>query len=132
MVLIVVPPKRVDLLLRVLQRREPVHVQTLFPKSSVERFDRGVVRRFAAPTEVEDDSVGIRPQIHGRTDKLGPVVAVDPLRESALESEALERRGNLLATKPVAEVDREALTSEEVDHRKRAESSPIGQWVGDK
>ena len=49
MILIVVPPKRVDLLLRVLERREPMHVQTFLPEPPVERFDGGVVRGLAAP-----------------------------------------------------------------------------------
>ena len=47
MVLIVVPPKRVDLLMCVLPRREPMHVQTFLPKAPVEGFERGVVRRLA-------------------------------------------------------------------------------------
>src|SRR5215203_5828447 len=38
MMLIVVPPKRVDLLLRVVHRCKPVHVQTLFPEATVERL----------------------------------------------------------------------------------------------
>ena len=49
MILIVVPPKHVDLLLRVLERREPMHVQTFLPEPPVERFDGGVVRGLAAP-----------------------------------------------------------------------------------
>ena len=43
MMLIVVPPKCVDLLLRVVERGEPVHVQTLFAEPAVEGFDRRVV-----------------------------------------------------------------------------------------
>src|SRR5215207_8782887 len=117
MMLIVVPPKRIDLLLRVLHRCKPVHVQTLFPEAPVERLDRRVVRRLAAAAEVEDDSVGVRPQVHRGTDELGPVVAVNPLRQSALESKALERGGYRMAAEPLSDLDREALTGEEVDHR---------------
>ena len=43
MILIVVPPKRVDLLLRVLERREPMHVQTFLPEPPVERFVGGIL-----------------------------------------------------------------------------------------
>ena len=57
MMLIVVPPKGIDLLLRVVQRREPVHIQTLLSKPTIEGFNRRVVGRFAAPAEVEDDAV---------------------------------------------------------------------------
>ena len=80
MVLIVVPPKRVDLLLRILKGSEPVDVQTLFAEAAVERLDRRVVRGLATATEVQYDAVGVRPQIHGAADKLCPVVAVDALR----------------------------------------------------
>ncbi len=52
MMLIVVPPKGVDLLLRVLQRREPMHVHTFFAEAPVERLDGGVVGRLAAAAEI--------------------------------------------------------------------------------
>ena len=91
MMLIVVPPKRVDLLLRVLERREPMDVQTLLSKPTIEGFDRGVVGRLAASAEVEDHAVGVRPQVHRGTDELGPIVAVDALRQSAFEAQTLER-----------------------------------------
>src|SRR5229473_2829661 len=50
MMLIVVPPERVDLLLGVVDRCEPVHVQAFFAEPSVERFDRRVVSRLILVT----------------------------------------------------------------------------------
>src|SRR5688572_24984003 len=50
MMLIVVPPKRIDLPLRIVDRREPMHVQTLLAKPPVERFDRGIVGRHVVLT----------------------------------------------------------------------------------
>ena len=79
MMLIVVPSPGIDLGLRVLDRYEPVHVETLLPKPTIKRFDRRVVGRLAAPTEVERDAVRVGPQIHRRTDELRAVVAIDPL-----------------------------------------------------
>jgi hypothetical protein len=73
MVLIVVPPKRVDLHRRVVDRREPMYVQTLVAEPAVKRFDRGVVGRLASTTEVEDDAVGVRPQIHRGADESVPL-----------------------------------------------------------
>src|SRR5215216_1938683 len=102
MMLIVVPPKRIDLLLRVLERREPVHVQTLLSEPTVEGFDRGVVGRFAATTEVQDDAVGVRPEVHRGTDELRSVVAVNALRHSSLETQALERGRDILSTQALA------------------------------
>src|SRR5215467_4438709 len=106
--LIVVPPKRIDLLLRVVHRRKPMHVQTLFAEPSVERFDGRVVGRFASTTEVEDDPFGVRPEIHRGTDELGTVVAVDALRQSALEAESLERGDDVATTQALPDVDRQA------------------------
>ena len=94
MVLIVVPPKRIDLLLRIVERREPVHVQTLFPKPTIERLDRGVVRRLPAATEVENHAVRVRPQVHRGTDELAAIVTVDPLRQT---HGALEQVGGAVA-----------------------------------
>lgn len=127
--LIVVPPKRVDLLLRVVQRREPVHVQTLFAKSSVERFDRGVVGQFAATTEVLDDTVGVRPQV--RRGATTAVVAVDPLRRAACKAKALERGDNDPATQTLADVDGQAFPREEIEHVEGAEASAVRQLIGD-
>ena len=103
--LIVIPPKRVDLLLRVINRREPMHVQTLFAESSVERFDGRVVGRLTAATEVEDDAVRVGSQIHRGADELGAVVAVDALRQAALEAQALERGHDVAPAQALAGVD---------------------------
>ena len=132
MMLIVVPPKRINLLLRVVDRREPMHVQTFFAESSVERLDRRVVRRLAPTTEIENDAVGICPEIHCGADELRAVVAVDPLRQPAFEAQSLERGHNIATTETVAHVDREAFTREQIEHGQGAESSPIGELIGHK
>ena len=98
MMLIVVPPKRIDLSLRVLERREPMQVQTFFAESSVEGFD-GVVRRCTPTTEVEDHAAGVRPQVHRRTDELGAVVAIDPLRQTALKAQPLDGGDDITTTR---------------------------------
>ena len=131
MMLIIVPPKRIDLLLRILQRGKPVRVQTVLAKSPIERFDHGIVRRFAASAEVEDDAVGIRPQVHRRADELGAIVAVDALRQPSLKSQPLERRRDIVATHALTSVDRQALARERVDHGQRPEATPIGELVRD-
>src|SRR5260221_7008507 len=108
MVLIVVPSKRIDLLRRVLKRREPVHVQTLLSEPPVERFDRGIVGRLSPTTEIQDDLVRIRPEIHRRADKFGAVVAVDPLRQSTRKTEPLEGGRDVLAAESLPDIDRQA------------------------
>ncbi len=52
MILIIVLSPRLDLRRRVLQRREPVHVQTLVAEATIEALDGRVVGRFAATAEV--------------------------------------------------------------------------------
>ena len=104
-------------------------VQTLFAKPAIEGFDRGVVRRLPAATEVEDDAVGVRSPVHRGADELGPVVAVDPLWQSALESEPPECGGDILAAESLADVDRETFAGEEIDHRECSESPTVGQLI---
>src|SRR5262249_56752860 len=102
MLLIVVPPKRIDLLLR-LNGCEPMDIQTLLAEASVERLDRRVVRRLATATEVQHDAVGVRPQIHGSADRLCPVVTVDAPRQAPLKPQALEGRDDVPAAETVAD-----------------------------
>ena len=53
-----------------------MHVQTFVTEPTVEGFDRRVVGRISAATEVENDLVRVGPEIHGRTDELGAIVAI--------------------------------------------------------
>ena len=131
MMLIVVPPKRIDLVLRVLQRRKPVHVQAFVSEPAIERFDCGVVRGFTPTAEVQDDAVGIGSQVHRRTDELRPVIAIDPLRQAALEPQALERGRHIVAAQASTDVDRQAFAREEIDDRQRTKAPTIGQLIGD-
>ena len=55
---VVVRPPAAELLLCVLQGQEPVFVQALGSKPTVEGFDQGVVRRLVRTTEVKLDAVG--------------------------------------------------------------------------
>src|SRR4029453_2620526 len=75
MMLIVVPPKSVDLLLGVLERREPVDVQAFFPKATVERFNGRVVGRLTPTTEVQDGAVGAHRAMAALTNRV-PLSAV--------------------------------------------------------
>jgi len=74
-------------------RFEPVSVQTLLSEPSIEGFHDSVVGRFAATTEVEGDFIGVGPQIHLSTSKLGPVVAGNPLWQSTVILQMIRARG---------------------------------------
>src|SRR5215468_1346626 len=102
------------------------------PQTSYLSPTEDVVCRFATAAEVEDDPIRVRPQIHGRADKLRAIIAVDALREATLETEAFERRDDVPSTESLTNIDRQTLTRKQIDHRQRAEPSPIGELVGHK
>ena len=109
MIRIIVLSPRLDLGAGVLQRLKPMYVQAFVPEAAIERFDRRVVGRLAPMAEVQDDLIGVRSEIHRGADELAAVVAVDPLRQPAIEAEPLERRHDILAGEPAADGDVEAL-----------------------
>ena len=64
----------------VVKAEEPMGVKTLGPQTSVESLDEGVVSRFARSGEIQDDVVGIGPQIQIPRDKLRALIDPDRLR----------------------------------------------------
>ena len=72
--LVVVLPPSFDLSSSIVNRLEPVHVETFVPRRAVEAFDVGVVRGRARPTEVEAHFVVIGPKIQQMTGKFAAIV----------------------------------------------------------
>ena len=64
----------------IVKAEEPMGVQTLGPQAPVEGLDEGVVSRFARPGEIQDDIVGIGPQIQIPGDKFRALINPDRLR----------------------------------------------------
>ena len=60
---VVVTPPSLDLFCSILQAQKPVLVQTLLPKAAVKGFDEGIVRGLPRPGEVQDDAMGVSPQV---------------------------------------------------------------------
>ena len=87
-----------------------MHVQTFFAESAIEGFDRRIVGRLASTTEVENDAVGVRPQVHRRADELRDVVAVDALRQSAFKAQSLERGDDVATTETLRDINGQAFT----------------------
>ncbi len=54
---VVLPPPGFNLPAGVFEREEPVQVQALVTEAPVERFNVGIIGRFARPREVERDGV---------------------------------------------------------------------------
>ena len=108
-----------------------MHVQAFFAEPAVERLNRGIVGRLAPPTEVEDDAVGVHPQVHRRADELRAVVAVDALRQSAFEAQTFERADDISTTESLTGVDGQAFARQQIEDCQRSEASPICELVGD-
>jgi hypothetical protein len=63
--LVVVEAPGFDLLLRILERDELMHVQALLTQAPVEGLDVGILHRFARMDEVEGDAAVVRPVFEG-------------------------------------------------------------------
>ena len=70
--LVVVDAPGFDLLPRVLERDELMHVQALVTKAPVEGFDVGILHGFARVDEVERDAAAVRP-VFERAGRLRPL-----------------------------------------------------------
>ena len=74
---VVIPTPGLDLLCGVIQRQEPMLVQTLQTEPGIERLDKRVVRRLARTAEVQLHFVPVRPQVQILRDELRTVVHPD-------------------------------------------------------
>jgi hypothetical protein len=67
-------------------------VQAFKADASVQAFDEGVVRGFTGPAEVQDDTVGISPQVELARGELAAIVHPDAPRCSERGDGLIERR----------------------------------------
>ena len=77
--------KQPDFFFGILERKEPIDVQTLVAKAAVEGFDEWIVRWFSRPREVQRHLVIISPLVQRLRDEFAPVVALDSLRYHAAQ-----------------------------------------------
>ena len=82
-------------LLDLRQLREPMRIQTLCPKRSVERFYERIIRRFSRPGKHHLHSILLCPQIHRPAGKLASIVIVKKLRNSALDFNPVQREHHI-------------------------------------
>src|SRR3974377_1503058 len=95
--LVVVAAPSFDLFLSILQAQKPVLVQTLLPKAAVKGFDEGIVRGLPRPGEVQDDAMGVGPQVNFLGDELRAVVYPDALRHPILSHRPVEGGDHVVA-----------------------------------
>ena len=101
-------------------------VQAFRPEPPIERFDKRVVGRLSGPLEVEDDIVGIGPEIEVARYELGSLVHTDRLGVSDHSADSFQCVDDVLG--PVAEprVHDRGVTGKGVDDRQYAYLVPAG------
>jgi hypothetical protein len=120
-----------DLALGVVKGKEPVSVQTLIAKPSVEGFDQGIVGWFSRTAEVERDLMQVGPLVECARNKLGTVVDANALRCSAHGNDSIHHCHHLLAGDALSHLDCQTFSGEVVDHGQRADAAVVEEWVGD-
>ena len=91
--LVVILSPEVDLLLGIRQAQEPVFIQALLTKPSVERLDI----RIARSTEVQLHAVEVSPPVQAPGNKLRAVVDSNRLGASSLLGHLLQGRDHMVA-----------------------------------
>lgn len=128
--LVVVAPPSFDLLPGVVKRLEPVEVQALLAQRPV-GLDEGVVGRLAGTAEVDTGVVMVRPEIHELPGELCAVVGKKIFRGAAPGGETIECRDDIGCPQAAADLDRESLAAEDIDHGERPEALTVIELVGD-
>ena len=102
-----------------------MRIQALGAELAVERFDEGVVGRFARPGEVERDAALVRPQIQIARHKLGALVDADGCRESHLSPDSFQHLHHISAAEVEPRFDRRREAGERIDDRQHAQLRPV-------
>src|SRR5665213_1333145 len=87
------------------ETEEPIRIQTFRSELAVQRFDEGIVGRFARTAEVERHAFHKGPEIEILADELGAVVQTYRLRITELSSRALKRLDHVASTVVLAHID---------------------------
>jgi hypothetical protein len=94
---LVLDPPRLDCLLRLLQRREPVLVEASGSEVAVESPGEGVFGGLAGAGELRVDPVPVRPGVERLREELRSVVDRQPCRRPARRTHPLQDRHHPLA-----------------------------------
>ena len=121
--LVIVPSPGLDLGSGVGDGQEPVCVQALVAKATVERFYERIVGWFARSAEIQRHAVLVRPAVERLRDELWPIVHANGLGRAADRRDPCHRLDHLLALDPLVDVDRQRFAGEGVDDRQRRPSN---------
>jgi len=113
---IIVLAPRLDLGAGVVERQEPVDVQTLIAEAAVERLNIRIIRWFARSGEVQRDVVIIRLAVQGFADELASVVHLNAVRRrSVTRFDPVHYRNDVVPSKGLPHTDRETVTTIVID-----------------
>jgi hypothetical protein len=96
-------------------RQEPVLLQTLLPKLSVERFDERIIRGLSRTAEVELHAIAGSPPVYGLRQELGTISDSDCFRQSAMDRNPFQNLHEVVTPKSFRDVQRQALTAKVID-----------------
>lgn len=130
-VFVVVSTPILQLFAGVGKAHEPVGIQALRPELAVEGLDEAVIGGFAGPREVQNDIVGIGPEIEIPGDE--PTAVVDPDRSgiAGVGTDAFQGLNDVLSAVGEAGIGRRTEPRMGVDNGQDAEHIVHGEWVVD-
>lgn len=126
---VVVLAPKFDLLPGIVKVHEPMLVQAFKADPGIEAFDEGVIRRFAGSTEIQNNAVGIGPQIEFARGELATIV--DPYAAWLTEHGncAIERRHDVGCFCLMSSPERRAHPGEVVDQGQDPEPPSIEKLI---
>lgn len=128
--LVVVPSPSLYLVSGVLQRHEPVQVQTFIPETSVAELEMRIVRRRTVTRIIQFDLVEARPRVQCPGDKLRLIIDLDSLRQPAGCLDFFALVVDLFALNGFVNVEGKALPAERIQNHQRPKTASIVHLIG--
>jgi len=130
--LVVVSAPSLQLFAGIRKIHEPVGVQAFRPQLAVERLDEAVVGGVPRPGEVQDDIVGIGPEIQIAGDEFAAVVDPDRLRITDLPTDPFQGLNHVLAPVGKPWIRRRAIARMDIHDGQDPQFLAQGELVMDK
>lgn len=127
---VVVDPPRLADQPCLLQRREPVMVESLVPDLTTERLDERVVVGIVRLAEDQLHAMAVGASAEGRRHEFGAVVETEPLRAPDRPRYLLQHRSRTLAGLGRSDRDGWAHPAQVIDERENLEPPRVGQPTG--
>ena len=113
------------------QTREPMLVEALIAETPVERFDIGVLIRFARFDQTQRDAALVGPRQHGASAELRAIIGTQDARQAPLVRQVVECTGDGDAPEGTRRDDGHRLGRRIVDNGQALHRPPLGGAVED-